>query len=205
VKRWHLINFWLRRKCNKPTRYLEIGVRSGTCWKRVLADEKVGVDPDPRARNATHRMTSDQFFATYRGGGFDVAFIDGLHEEEQALRDLRNVWGVLRPHGMVVLHDCNPLTELAQGGIPIKRACKWNGTVWRAWVRALGMPEWAHGMCVEMDEGLGVITKRINWRMRRGMRIHPYVSYPLTWEDLNNHRVEMLRLLSFKEWRRGVL
>ncbi len=55
----------------------------------------------------THRMTSDEFFAT-NDRHFDVIFVDGLHESEQVLKDVSAALDILNPNGFVFMHDCNP-------------------------------------------------------------------------------------------------
>lgn len=87
----------------KPRVYLEIGVQHGTSFD--LADRSItrafGVDPDPLVRRpGLFRMTSDEFFAgvaattdidSVLGGRVDLAFIDGMHLLEFALRDFIGV------------------------------------------------------------------------------------------------------------------
>jgi len=104
----------------RPARYVEIGVERGAVLG--LFDESttvVGIDPAPRLRKvadntALYRMTSDDFFARCNlseklGGPFDLAFIDGLHEFRQVLRDFINLEKQVGPDGVILIHDCLPL------------------------------------------------------------------------------------------------
>jgi Methyltransferase domain len=108
----------------KPA-YLEIGVSHGMAFRRITADEKIGVDPafklsarSRRLADATARTTyyfetsSDAFFANETAllerHGIDVALIDGLHTYRQAVRDVENTLRYLRDDGVIALHDCNP-------------------------------------------------------------------------------------------------
>jgi len=111
-------------------RYLEIGVWRGDCYLRVTCKEKVGVDLFPIYQDGVHAMTSDEFFRTYQGPKFDLVFIDGNHESEQAYRDIRNALGSLSDHGFVVCHDCCPLSEIEQR-VPREQDL-WTGDVWKA-------------------------------------------------------------------------
>src|SRR5476649_1328413 len=86
----------------QPDVYLEIGIRHGVSL--ALANRSrvaVGIDPAPelRAALADHvrviSMTSDQFFdgspMAILGEPVNLAFIDGMHLFEFALRDFMNV------------------------------------------------------------------------------------------------------------------
>src|SRR3989338_4371551 len=107
--------------------YLEIGVASGTCFFRIRARKKIGVDPHPSAdfksalrfpflRNSLGRqaldmlrpsvvefyeMTSEEFFSKHAEGKsltLDVAFIDGEHTYRQSLRDAEHCLACLNRH-----------------------------------------------------------------------------------------------------------
>jgi hypothetical protein len=118
--------------------YLEIGCRRDECFAHINAQRKVGVDPE---WGGTHRLTSDEYFASHRER-FDVVFIDGLHFSEQVRRDFTHAAGILNPGGVIVLHDCLPDDEhhqdpqrarvlLAAGDIGLHGVGEWTGDVWR--------------------------------------------------------------------------
>lgn len=136
--------------------YLEIGVRDPRAnFDKVRAPGiKHGVDPEPK-RTVSHRMTSDAFFAQ-TDQRYDLVMIDGLHLAEQVERDIENSLAHLNPNGVVMLHDCNPLTADAQTE-DYDGKKHWNGTVWKAWVK-LRATRADLAMCViDIDEGCGVI------------------------------------------------
>jgi SAM-dependent methyltransferase len=125
-----------------PRTYLEIGVAAGRSL--ALANPStlaVGVDPalsievelGPRTRLVD--QTSDDFFATrdvaamFDGAGIELAFIDGLHLFEQALRDLANVARFLAPGGWIVLHDTLPYDRIVAQRQ--RTTQKWTGDVWK--------------------------------------------------------------------------
>jgi hypothetical protein len=98
--------------------YVEIGVWMGDTFHNVEAPLRVGVDPDPLfdwkaslGRNTHfHPVTSDRFFSSgaavpYR---FDLAFIDGLHEYQQTLRDFLAVLAQSGPRAIWVIDDTHP-------------------------------------------------------------------------------------------------
>lgn len=135
--------------------YLEIGCAGDICFSRVQAPRKVGVDPH---RGGTIRATSQDFFAS-NTDTFDLIFVDGLHHHEQVIEDVRNALGVLRPGGVIVLHDCLPLSCAAQ--YREQSQLIWNGDVWKALVEIRTWPEVDTATCL-IDHGLGIVVPRAN-------------------------------------------
>jgi hypothetical protein len=128
----------------RPRTYLEIGVETGATLALAHAAERAaGIDPDatklrrdlvpPRAR--VFHETSDAFFASrtcaqvFGANRVDLAFIDGMHLFEYALRDFINVESWSRPDGTIVLHDCLPVFPLTASRE--RRTKFWVGDVWK--------------------------------------------------------------------------
>jgi tetratricopeptide (TPR) repeat protein len=124
-----------------PRTYVEIGIASGRSLERVLpATRVVGIDPAPRIARPlppsaqVFAMPSDEYFATRDvqsdvGGPVELAFIDGAHVFEQALRDFINIERNSTRDSTILLHDCYPLTrETAERE---QRTVFWSGDVWR--------------------------------------------------------------------------
>ena len=109
-------------------KYLEVGVDDGTTFKKINVDYKLGCDPNKNA--ATHKMTSDAFFAQNKEM-FDIIFIDGLHLAQQTLIDVINSFKVLNEGGVIVMHDCMPKEEWHQLEVA-KPYNDWTGTTWKA-------------------------------------------------------------------------
>lgn len=105
----------------QPQAYLEVGVASGKSL-RLASCRSVGVDPGyaitvPLDGDvALFRTTSDEYFsspdplAPTGGVPFDLAFIDGLHLFEFALRDFINTERSCSRHGLIVFDDVLPRT-----------------------------------------------------------------------------------------------
>ena len=88
---------------------------------------------------------------------FDVTFIDGLHEEHQADRDIVNSLKHLNPRGIIVLLDCLPPDEWHQRPpAAFLSGENWNGTVWKSALKAMVASEW-RCYVVDCDWGCGVI------------------------------------------------
>jgi hypothetical protein len=126
----------------QPRTYLEIGVSRGESLARVLPQTQVlGIDPQPRLSRAlgpNQRIfleTSDAFFANHDvraelgGRPVEMAFIDGMHRFEYALRDFINVERVSARNSVILLHDCYPLDERTAQREQTTRF--WSGDIWR--------------------------------------------------------------------------
>jgi hypothetical protein len=197
VYRWDIINALLDETIER--RYLEIGVQAGRCGANVRASEKWGVDPAPRPGcerqyKQFFRITSDEFFERVRTAElFDVIFIDGLHEAEQVLRDADNALRHLSPGGFVVLHDCNPESEIAQR-VP-RETGVWNGDCWKAMV-SLRQRADVEAFTVNTDHGVGIVQKKENAAPLRD------VPAELTYAALEADRERLLGLVPTSAWRK---
>lgn len=151
MNRIDVINELIER--NGYTTYLEIGVHKGECFEAVRARVKACVDPCSEFP-ATHKMTSDEFFAT-NTERYDIVFIDGLHEKYQVLRDVEHALQRLNDGGTIVLHDCSPPDARAAqrddyGGV-------WCGTVYQAAILLKARPD-IHVRVLDCDLGVGIVT-----------------------------------------------
>jgi hypothetical protein len=91
------------------------------------------------------------------GERFDLIFVDSHHTYACSIRDLRAAVALLLPGGVIVVHDCNPLTrELAA---PDFLPGAWNGESYRALIDlCLGNPRLDY-FTIDIDEGCAVIMK----------------------------------------------
>lgn len=122
----------------KPRLYFEIGVRHGKSLSLALA-EAIGVDPDYSvtyqlsAPTRIYKMTSDDFFASdareILTTPIDLAFIDGRHLFEFALRDFINIERFSHPFTALVFDDIYPNHPMqAQRD---RQTSMWTGDVWK--------------------------------------------------------------------------
>ena len=137
-------------------RYLEIGCAGNDLFDATMVAEKVGVDP---VRGGTHRMTSDAFFETWGGEGFDVVFIDGLHLYEQVRRDFDGALKVLKPGGWIAIHDMLPRDWLEEH-VPQIRTRGWTGDGWKVAFEFLASPDIEFRL-LALDHGV-VVVKPLN-------------------------------------------
>jgi hypothetical protein len=120
-----------------PELYLEIGVRGGDSLK-LAKKSAIGIDPNmhiagQKLSAELFHETSDEFFERDVGEAFDrlvdLAFIDGLHLFEYALRDFMSLERRMSPSGLIVVDDIFP-NHTAQGS-RFRRTRVWCGDVWR--------------------------------------------------------------------------
>jgi hypothetical protein len=127
----------------RPRTYLEIGVEHGTTLAfAVHSEHAIGIDPAPPpagrvlpARARYFQMTSDAFFEAHSRSdvlpaAVDLAFIDGKHWFDYALRDFCAVEAWCAPGSTVVLHDCLPVAKAAASRQRQTRF--WVGDTWKA-------------------------------------------------------------------------
>ena len=103
--------------------HLEIGTFYGQSLAPINC-EAIAIDPDFHINQPImamkralflFQMTSDSFFEEYDPtvflrGPITSAFLDGLHQFDNLLRDLINTEQYCAPEGVIFLHDCLPLT-----------------------------------------------------------------------------------------------
>jgi len=192
VYRYEIINYLIEQRGYKT--YLEIGIDNpNVCFSKIRVKNKEGVDP---AAKCKHQMTSDAFFEKYTDSSWDIIFIDGLHENEQAARDIKNSLLRLNKGGTIVVHDCNPPTKwYTRPYKDYKRGSAWNGTTYQAFVRFAQSGLDLDLMTVETDYGCGIIQNP------KDVTDFSIPDYELSWEDFHANRKELLNLVSVKDFR----
>ena len=178
----------------RPRTYVEIGVASGCSLGRALPSTRmIGIDPEPKISDDSLRraakifaLTSDRFFQLHDlnselgGMPVDLAFIDGKHLFEYALRDFMNLEAASSERSVVVVDDCRPANreqasrEEGPGG--------WTGDVWKL---IPCLQERRPDLDVVLCGGLAVITslspKSTTLRESLGEIEAQYV--PLEWRE----------------------
>ncbi len=126
----------------RPRTYLEVGVFQGESLRLVNAPTvAIGVDPEPQLtaplapNQRVFAETSDAFFASHDvraelgGQPIELAFIDGMHRFEFALRDFANVERLCAPQSTILIHDVYPLDRVTAERE--RRRSFWSGDIWR--------------------------------------------------------------------------
>jgi hypothetical protein len=155
----------------RPKTYLEIGVETGATLQLAHAAKMaVGVDPNLGAIQRSEALecakffgiTSDEFFKThtlasvYGRYPLDLAFIDGMHRFEFALRDFCNIetWADLGT--TLVIHDVLPILPIVAERD--RRTKFWVGDVWKVlWLLLEFRRDLAISVIPTPPSGLGII------------------------------------------------
>jgi hypothetical protein len=208
-------------RVTKAKNYLEIGVSKGNCFLKIKAGYKIAVDPSfginfekklkwlfrnsANFNNHYFEQTSNDFFANnhslLKRKNPKVVLVDGLHTYEQALEDVFNSLKFLEEGGVIVMHDCNPLTEAAgyRGESPKQVKSLhlpgwndvWNGDVWKAVVHLRSLNPELEVFVLDCDHGIGIVrkaptTSRLNFDQAQIKN--------LSYADLNANRSQFLNL-----------
>ena len=201
--------------------YLEIGCDDGVSFQAIAnlanlrfqaIDRVVCVDPSETAI-ATHQLTSDAYFSQllqFDGNNlptlelFDCVFVDGLHEANQAFRDFMNSWRVLKPGGIVLMHDMAPVHEYTAAYPQHEKVqhFNWHGDVWKVVVALRLLPD-AEVVTVDIDYGIAAVRKRPNrhplsdaWKQYLG--VNPLSM--LEWKHYRDHKEELMRFVAMDEF-----
>jgi len=126
----------------RPRTYFEIGVETGRSLRLAGPGTRaIGVDPKPVLEapllpNAKlFQLTSDEFFARhdvraeFGGLPIDLAFIDGMHHFEYALRDFINTERYCEAGSTILFDDCLPRDRLTAQRERVLTF--WTGDVWK--------------------------------------------------------------------------
>jgi hypothetical protein len=126
----------------QPKTYLEIGAGDGRALEQALVTTVcVGVEPSLSIKNAPRggmhlfEFTSDEFFAgsylsdILAGAPLDLAFIDGKHLFEFALRDFMNIERHCSKDSVIVVRDPLPLN--AETASRVQSTQFWSGDMWK--------------------------------------------------------------------------
>jgi hypothetical protein len=155
----------------RPRTYLEIGVETGRSIALARPETRaIGIDPEPRIevplgpRTSIVAMTSDDYFTTrdvhadLGGLPIDLAFIDGMHRFEFALRDFVNIEKYAAPLSTVLIHDCYPLNRLTAERE--RHTVFWSGDIWRfILVLRKYRPDLSVNVIATAPTGLGVVRR----------------------------------------------
>jgi len=155
----------------KPRTYVEIGLRQGHSLRLAkTASASVGIDPaptlerEPRHGTRVFPMTSDEFFARHNLSAelghqtVDLAFVDGMHLFEFALRDFVNLERFCDRDSTILVHDCYPVDSASAARERTTQI--WSGDVWKLIVCLKKYRPDLHIATVDVPPtGLGIIRR----------------------------------------------
>lgn len=171
--------------------YLEIGLGPIVNFRNIKCKVKNGVDP---MRRCDYPMTSDLFFEKIdKDKKYDIIFIDGLHIEDQVDKDIKNSLEHLSDGGIIVMHDCNPISQKHQA-VPAQQKA-WNGTVWKSFVKLRCKRKDLFMCVIDTDHGCGIIKKG-----HQDIYKDAQLKRCLKYNFLKLNRKELLNLVSVNEF-----
>ena len=192
--RTEIINKFIKKY--KFSSYLEIGTRNKDHnFNKVRCREKLCIDPDKDAE-ADLVLTSDEFFKI-NNKKFDFIFIDGLHEAHQVYKDIQNSIKVLNEGGVIMCHDCNPISLISSTDFEeYNGSIRWNGDCWKAFAKYRYNSEY---LCyvLDEDEGCGIIDTHFKAEIEEKIKI--YIG-ELTYSILEENRNKLLDLRKEIRW-----
>jgi len=163
--KWHVDFIAELASVMRPGVYVELGVHRAELFNRVLphAGQLIGVDTDPDSVRHIHDApnvrfvlgTTDEFADEVRHSGLkiDMLFIDADHSRDAILKDFRNYFPAVNPHGLILLHDTHP-------GDPSLIEPGWCGDAYRAVEQLQASASGFEMMTIPRSPGLTLCRKR---------------------------------------------
>jgi predicted O-methyltransferase YrrM len=120
---WHVEFITNLARLLRPVLYVELGIYQAELLNKVapLAGTAIGVDLDPTCGDYVRAAPNVRFFggstdafakeAALLGLRIDMLFIDADHCRESVVQDFTNYLPLVRPHGLILLHDTHPGDE----------------------------------------------------------------------------------------------
>ena len=138
--------------------------------------------------SSNDNMTSDEYFKSISEDiNYDIIFIDGLHHDDQVLKDIENSLNHLSENGTIVCHDCLPTTEKMQERND--HSGEWTGDVWKAIAELRVERIDLDIKVVDTDYGCGIIRKGTNIPYITNENYKTYTYY-------SNNKNELLNVIS---------
>lgn len=173
--------------------YLEIGVQfPENNFDKIIAKHKVCVDPSPPGY-VTFNGTSDAYFDQLADHvKYGLIFIDGLHNDDQVLKDVDNSLLHLEEGGTIVCHDCLPTAEYQTTRENNDR--EWTGDVWKAIAKLRVERIDLNIKVVDTDWGCGII------RPGTGIPYQPNTQNYLTYPYYEREKIKMLNVITVEQF-----
>jgi hypothetical protein len=118
-----------------------------------------------------------------------------MHEYDFALRDIENSLKFLQKNGIVLIHDCNPVSKEASVSFEEYKnrgfVKDWNGDTWKAIVHLRSLRDDINVFVLDCDQGLGVVTYG---EPESKLKFTQQEIKALTYEQLNENRKQWLNL-----------
>lgn len=151
----------------RPKVYVELGLFKCALFNRMIpyAEQLIGVDLNPEAGSYMQTSGNTRFFKgttqefakelKVNPLQINMLFIDADHSKEAVLKDFRDYFPYVAPHGLILFHDTHPGEEyLIQP--------EWCGTAYQAIEELLNENGPYELMTIPVSPGLTICRKRHN-------------------------------------------
>ena len=221
LRKYEVINTLARRF--RFTRFLEISTpTTGLTYREALenpdfelCDRLVyncpethtdGLPIDFRtASDVSYEVTRTMFTAGGELPLYDIIFVDPFHTYRCTNTDLTGAWLLLRPGGMMVVHDCNPPGPELCSPEYVRGA--WCGLTFQAYVDFILSGVAMNVFTVDSDFGVGIVHKPIGTVTReppRDLLLHDWSiardDAHLRYACFDKHRSELLNLITEEQF-----
>jgi hypothetical protein len=105
----------------------------------------------------SHELTNAILTANRNAPCYDIIFVDPFHTYASSSIDLSGAFALLRPGGIMVVHDCNP--QNASITSPEFTPGDWCGVTYMAFIDFVLCREGVSFYTVDTDFGCGVVSK----------------------------------------------
>lgn len=172
IKKYDLINVLARK--HGYTRYLEISTpRTGMRFAEV--DEAIlttkhrifyhapgnisdGLEVTHRTpEKVSYRVVAALLDDSSAAASYDIVFVDSYHSYEASMSDMLGALCLLRPGGVMIVHDCSPARWLLKR--PLIGKGYWCGASYQAFIDLTLPRRDLHSYTVNCDFGCGVVLK----------------------------------------------
>jgi len=159
----------------RPRIYVELGIAKCAVFNRIIpyAEKLIGVDVDPQAETFMQKSEKTRFVLAntqefvkqlaHESLMIDMLFIDADHDREAVLKDFRNYFPFVSPHGIILLHDVHP------GHESLIRP-EWCGTAYLAAEELSHHTDEYEMVTIPVSPGLAICRKRrsqLSWKEPR--------------------------------------
>ena len=171
--------------------------------------KNIGIEESPTFRTAM--KNSSEIISTIQSisghESYDLVFIDPYHSYENSYEDIVGAFSLVKDGGALVIHDCNPPTEISAG--PTFTGGEWCGLTYWAFIDFVIGRSGIRYTTLDADYGCGIIFKDTSARPDTNVVFeHKWVTACNLGEKarfrfFDMHRRELLHLTTISEFVRN--
>ena len=174
--------------------------------KRILYNTKDDYSDGQPAHYISTELTGEKCLRTIIDSSqtFDVVFVDPYHSYDASLINLQLGYQLVKPDGIMVVHDCNPPDEHLTS--PESRGGAWCGLTYQAFIDFVRKRPELEYCVVDTDYGVGLVFRTAGnlpkLYSRLPERSNVADSNFRDWKVFSSCRKEFLRLISVNQFKK---